>query len=75
MPVSVKTPAVPAVVAPAPTGAEHWSIEVWPNGKGDAMRALCTKPGSDRVLGFSLVGEAVAWKNDLLRRMEAEAKI
>lgn len=70
MPVSVKTPAMPAVVAPAPAGADHWSIEVWPDEKGEAVQALCSERESGRVLGFSLLGKAVAAKGELVRRME-----
>lgn len=74
MPVSVKTPAVPAVVAPAPDGADHWSVEAWPNAHSEGLRALCTEQESGRVLGFSLLGEAVAGRADLVRQMEAQAQ-
>lgn len=71
MPITVKTPAIPVVVAPAPVDADNWSVEIWPDPQGDALRALCIDPGDGRVLGFSLLGSATAKKAELVRAMEA----
>ena len=56
---------------PAPVDADNWSVEIWPDPQGDALRALCIDPGDGRVLGFSLLGSATAKKAELVRAMEA----
>lgn len=71
MPVTVKTPAIPVVVAPAPADADNWTVDIWHEPEGESLRALCVDPGNGRVLGFSLLGAATARKNDLVRVMEA----
>lgn len=71
MPVSVKTPALPAVVAAPPDGQGTWRLDgVAP----DAVRALCRDAGSGRLTGFSLMGsEAVRHRAALLGEMTPPA--
>ena len=68
MPVVVKTPAWPTVVAPAPAGSEgDWAETDVTSG---GARALYR--GKDgRLLGFALSGEAVAEKNRYGRELPA----
>ncbi len=65
MPVTVKTPACPVVVCPAPLGSKGaWQVEV----NGQNVRALFV--GEDgKPLGFALTGEAVNEKNALAKTM------
>lgn len=70
MPVTVKTPAIPAVLAPAPVEADNWVVERWPDAQGDALSATCVDPGDGRILGFTLLGGATTKKNELIRAME-----
>ncbi|MCY1225829.1 Rubredoxin-NAD(+) reductase [compost metagenome] len=71
MPITVKTPAIPVVVAPAPAEAGNWVIETSPDADGDALHALCVDPGDGSLLGFSLMGSATKKKAELVRQMEA----
>ena len=64
MPVGVKTPACPLVVAPPAAGnAGEWQIEI--NGRN--IRALNTD--GQNLYGFALTGEAVSDKMQLSRRL------
>lgn len=56
MPVLVKTPACPTIVAPPPAGAAgHWQVEA----AADGVKALFTDAGG-KLLGFALNGAATA---------------
>ena len=67
MPVTVKTPACPVVVAPPPVGAEgEWQVE----GQGhDVAARFVTAQG--QLLGFALTGAAVSDKNRLQKALPA----
>ncbi|MGO4326401.1 FAD-dependent oxidoreductase [Cupriavidus sp. 2TAF22] len=71
MPVSVKTPAVPAVVAAPPPGSGDWLVEQAAGPVDESLRALCTDAASGQLVGFSLLGSAVQERAALTRRMEA----
>lgn len=63
MPVAIKTPACPVVVAPAPNGVEgNWEVEA----DGLNVKALF-KDGEGAVRGFALTGESTAEKNALAK--------
>lgn len=65
MPVVIKTPACPVVVAPAPVGAEgQWLVE----GSGLDIRALFRAPDG-RLLGFALTGSHIQEKQELAREL------
>src|SRR5690554_3032269 len=65
MPVVIKTPACPVVVAPAPVGAEgQWVVE----GEGVDIRALFRAPDG-RLLGFALTGSHIQEKQELAREL------
>ncbi|HZZ09766.1 MAG TPA: FAD-dependent oxidoreductase [Paraburkholderia sp.] len=80
MPITVKTPASPAVVVP-PQGEGIWSIEIAGEaaagaspvvdtaGAMRAMRAVCRHAASEQTLGFALLGEAIAGKAALIKAM------
>lgn len=65
MPVMVKTPACPVVVAPVPPGtAGSWQEEV------DGLNVTATfTSDSGQLMGFALTGEAVAQKNQLAKQL------
>ncbi|HHC73173.1 MAG TPA: FAD-dependent oxidoreductase [Thiotrichales bacterium] len=65
LPVAVKTPDCPVVVCPPPPGAEGgWQEEE----TGEGVRGLWRSPDG-RLLGFALVGDAVADKQALAREV------
>lgn len=65
MPVLVKTPACPTIVAPSPNGAAgDWKIERGPDG----VKALFVDP-EGRLLGFALNGAATAERARLTREL------
>ncbi len=65
MPVVIKTPAHPIVVAPAPREAVgEWEIEATAQGT-----KCCFKSPDGALLGFALTGEAVEQKAALLKAM------
>lgn len=65
MPVVIKTPACPVVVAPAPVGAEgQWLVE----GEGLDLKALF-RAADGRLLGFALTGSYVQEKQTLAREL------
>ncbi len=66
MPVVVKTPACQAVVSPPEPGAQgEWQVEEGENG----VKALFQ--GGGKLLGFALLGSAVAEKNALSAQLPA----
>lgn len=67
MPVTIKTPACPVVVAPPAMGAEgEWSIEA----DGNNVSALFRNPAGD-LLGFALTGDATKQKMALQKELPA----
>ena len=67
MPVVVKTPACPCVIAPpAPTSEGEWQVEQ----TGDGVKALYISKAGD-LLGFALLGTAVAQKQALTKGLPA----
>jgi rubredoxin-NAD+ reductase len=65
MPILVKTPACPTIVAPPPQGASgEWKIERGPDG----VKALFVDP-EGRLLGFALNGAATAERARLTREL------
>jgi rubredoxin---NAD+ reductase len=67
MPVVVKTPACPAVVCPAPAGAQG----LWREASGaDGSRATFENADGESI-GFALIGAATAEKQALATRMPA----
>ena len=65
MPVTVKTPACPLVVSPAPMGREGtWQVE----GQGSDLKALCYS-ADGQLLGYALTGSAVLEKLALNRQL------
>jgi len=65
MPVAIKTPACPVVVAPVPVGVEgQWQV----SGEGLDIKALFVD-ASDTLRGFALTGEATAEKNALAKQL------
>lgn len=65
MPVTVKTPACPVVVCPAPLGSQgNWQVEA----NGQDVKAVFV--GTDgKPLGFALTGKATEEKNALAKQM------
>ena len=70
MPVTVKTPASPAVVV-TPEGEGAWSIETGGDVALHAARAVCRDAASERPLGFALLGAAIEGKAALVKAMTA----
>ena len=67
MPVTVKTPACPVCVNPAPRGAEgEWSIEE----DGNNVVAKFTAPNGD-LIGFALTGDGTKQKMALQKQLPA----
>lgn len=67
MPVAIKTPACPVVVAPAPQQAEgEWDVEV----DGLNVKALY-KSKAGVLLGFALTGATTSEKNALAKQLPA----
>ncbi|MFJ9991056.1 NAD(P)/FAD-dependent oxidoreductase [Pseudomonas putida] len=65
MPVTVKTPACPLVVSPAPMGREGtWQVE----GQGSDLKVLCYS-ADGQLLGYALTGSAVLEKLALNRQL------
>ncbi len=65
MPVTIKTPACPVVVAPVAPGTEgQWSATV----DGNSVNAQF-RDSSGRLLGFALTGEAIKDKNALQKEL------
>ncbi|MCB1949444.1 MAG: FAD-dependent oxidoreductase [Burkholderiales bacterium] len=65
MPVLVKTPACPTVVAPPEAGrAGEWQVE----SDADGVTAVFLDDGGN-LLGFALLGQAIAQKNDLAAKL------
>jgi rubredoxin-NAD+ reductase len=67
MPVTIKTPACPVVVAPPAQGAQgDWAIEVdGPNVKGEY------RDTAGNLLGFALTGDATREKMALQKELPA----
>jgi len=72
MPVVVKTPAIPTIIAGTADASGRWSIEAidTPNGKG--LKALCTDLTNGQLKHFSLLGGAISEKTALLGTMSAQ---
>ena len=67
MPVTVKTPACPLVVSPAPRGSQGvWTVE----GSGGDIKALC-HDAEGALLGYALTGTAVQERLALNRQLPA----
>jgi rubredoxin-NAD+ reductase len=67
MPVTIKTPACPVVVAPvAPGTAGDWSFEVAGNNVNAQFR-----DGDGKLIGFALTGEAIKDKTTLQKELPA----
>jgi rubredoxin-NAD+ reductase len=67
MPVTIKTPACPVVVAPVARDAEgEWTIEA----EGNNVRAQF-RDSSGKLLGFALTGEAIKEKTSLQKELPA----
>lgn len=67
MPVTIKTPACPVVVAPPAAGAEgEWAIDV----DGSSVSALFRNAAGD-LLGFALTGDATKQKMALQKELPA----
>jgi len=65
MPVTVKTPALPTVVLPAPPGAEgQWHIM----GEGNDLEAVYID-SKGQTRGFSLIGKAIIKKQALVKQI------
>lgn len=65
MPVAIKTPACPVVVAPVPNGLDgEWEVEA----EGLNVKALF-KDTAGTLRGFALTGEATAEKNALAKQL------
>jgi rubredoxin-NAD+ reductase len=68
MPVTVKTPATPAVVV-SPDAQGEWLIDLAAHAGRNAARAVCRHADSGRPIGFALVGAAIEGKAALLKEM------
>lgn len=67
MPVLVKTPALPAVVCPAPAGTGgHWEVE---QTDGGSVARFVDAAG--RVTGFAVTGAATAQRQQLMKEITA----
>jgi len=67
MPITVKTPACPLVVSPAPQGREGtWQVE----GQGSDLKVLC-HAADGQLLGYALTGSAVMEKLALNKQLPA----
>lgn len=71
MPVSLKTPASPAVIAMPAQASGAWSVAFHPHDVRNSVRAICADPATGRTIGFALVGSAVSDKAPLLQEMSA----
>ena len=72
MPVTVKTPATPAIVV-TPDIHGEWLIEAPADESCHSVRAICHSMDSGQPIGFALVGEATEGKAALLKAMTAAA--
>lgn len=71
MPVLVKTPACPTVVSPPEAGKSgEWTVEETQDGGANGIKALF-KDDNGNLLGFALLGNAVAEKNALATQLPA----
>lgn len=68
MPIIVKTPSCPVLVAP-PNTAGEWQVE---EGGKEGLRMACVEP-EGRLLGFALAGEAVKERQSWLKRLQAKS--
>jgi rubredoxin-NAD+ reductase len=68
MPVTVKTPATPAVVV-SPDVEGQWLIDLAADAGRNAARAVCRHADNGRPVGFALVGAATEGKAALLKEM------
>lgn len=68
MPVTVKTPATPAVVV-SPDAEGHWLVDLAADAGRNAARAVCRHADNGRPIGFALVGAATEGKAALLKEM------
>lgn len=66
MPVTVKTPAAPAVVVSPDTDGD-WRVDIAADGERHAARAICHHPQHGRPIGFALVGASTEGKAALLK--------
>lgn len=71
MPVAVKTPACPAVVAPPEPGlVGSWHVEVVENG----VTARFFADQGEKLLGFALLGAATSEKSKLVQMLAADSQ-
>jgi rubredoxin---NAD+ reductase len=68
MPVTVKTPASPAVVV-SPESEGQWLVDLVADAGRHAARAVCRHADSGRPVGFALIGAATGEKAALLKEM------
>jgi len=72
MPITVKTPAIPAVIVPS-GGTGEWHVEEATGTPHSALRAIFRSPANDRPTGFALLGAATEGKALLVKTMTASA--
>ena len=72
MPITVKTPAIPAVIVPS-GGAGEWLVEEGAGNQRIALRAVFQNPANDRPTGFALLGAATEGKALLIKTMTVGA--
>lgn len=72
MPVTVKTPATPAVVV-SPDTEGQWLVDLAAHAGRNAARAVCRHADNGRPIGFALVGAATEGKAALLKEMASGA--
>lgn len=68
MPVTVKTPATPAVVV-SPERSGAWLVDEMTDAPPNAARAICRDTEDERTIGFALLGAAIEGKAALIKSM------
>jgi rubredoxin-NAD+ reductase len=68
MPVTVKTPATPAVVV-SPDTEGHWLVDLAADAGRNTARAVCRHADNGRAIGFALVGAATEGNAALLKEL------
>jgi rubredoxin-NAD+ reductase len=72
MPITIKTPFVPAVVV-SPRVPGDWAVEEAATGGTSAERAVCQSSNGSQLIGFALIGSATKEKASLINMMSTDA--
>jgi len=73
MPITVKTPATPAIVVSPEVEEGEWLVEAVADLARNTARAICKHPESGEPIGFALLGSATEGKAALIKAMTPAA--